>query len=219
MLHTYSLIHDDLPCMDNSDFRRGRPSLHKAYNEGHAVLVGDFLLTFAFELIALSPSLSAEQRNALILVLASSAGGNGMIGGQVMDLANTSQAIDLPTLERLHQKKTGALLTAALEFGGIVAGANQPILHQLRTLGHKIGHAYQIVDDILDATGTQELLGKPAGIDIANSKQNYVSLLGLQQAQKHAAHLHASAQAIVRALPGDPSPLCALVDMMVHRQA
>lgn len=146
MIHTYSLIHDDLPCMDDDDFRRGKPTLHKIYNEGHAVLVGDFLLTFAFEILAEAPLLSAHQKVRLISILARAAGGEGMIGGQVLDLSQNTSV----SLAELHQRKTGALFTAAVQFGGVLADCSSEIFSLLTAFGEKIGFLFQVVDDVLD---------------------------------------------------------------------
>jgi len=146
LVHTYSLIHDDLPCMDDDDLRRGKPTLHKVYSEGHAVLVGDFLLTHAFEILAKAPHLGATQKLQLITILTSAAGGEGMVGGQVLDLAHDRTT----SLEDLHAKKTGALFTAALQFGGVIGGASQTIFANLTTLGARLGLLFQIIDDILD---------------------------------------------------------------------
>lgn len=147
MIHTYSLIHDDLPCMDDDDFRRGKPSLHKVYTEGHAVLVGDFLLTYAFQTLATSFLLSSSQKVCLIATLTRAAGGEGMIGGQVLDLAQDPSI----SIEELHQRKTGALFTASVECGGIVASCSSEIQQDLRMFGQQIGYLFQVVDDVLDS--------------------------------------------------------------------
>lgn len=149
-IHTYSLIHDDLPSMDNDDFRRGKPSLHRAYTEGHAVLAGDYLLTFAFQILS-ECSLSAEQRINLVRLLSLRSGDIGMIGGQVLDIACKGNKIDERELEHIHLGKTAALITCALEFGGIVANAPQEIMVLLNRAGKHIGHAFQIVDDLQDS--------------------------------------------------------------------
>lgn len=146
MVHTYSLIHDDLPCMDDDDFRRGKPTLHKISSEGHAVLVGDYLLTFAFEVLSKAPFLSLDQRMRLITVLATAAGGEGMIGGQVLDIAQNPTT----SLKELHERKTGALFTASIQFGGIVADCSLETYEKLTLFGQKIGYLFQVVDDILD---------------------------------------------------------------------
>lgn len=144
LVHTYSLIHDDLPAMDDDDFRRGRPTLHKVYNDGHAILVGDYLLTFAFEVLAKSPQLSAQQRLDLVETLAVAAGGEGMVGGQVMDIEASSH------IEEMHTRKTGALFEAALKFGGIVANVSPAVLLKISQFGIQFGKVFQGVDDLVD---------------------------------------------------------------------
>ncbi|HXW60695.1 MAG TPA: polyprenyl synthetase family protein [Myxococcota bacterium] len=144
LIHTYSLIHDDLPCMDDDDFRRGQPSLHRVYNEGHAILVGDFLLTFAFEVLAEAPALPSSQKIDLIRILSKAAGANGMVGGQVLDLSGTSDSTTLNLL------KTAALFQAAFKFGGIITNVSSDILNVLETLGTHVGLLFQLVDDLLD---------------------------------------------------------------------
>lgn len=147
MVHTYSLIHDDLPAMDNDDFRRGRPTLHRVYSEGHAILVGDHLLTQAFEVLSNAPSLTASQKIALVKALAKAAGGEGMIGGQVMDIEQST------LFNETHLRKTAALFRASIEFGGIVTDVSPAILQQLSAFGIQLGLLFQIVDDILDEDG------------------------------------------------------------------
>jgi len=144
IVHTYSLIHDDLPCMDDAVCRRGQPALHTICSEGHAVLVGDYLLTYAFEVLASASRLSSVQKIALVGALAKSAGGEGMIGGQIMDIEKSS------SIEEMHQRKTAALFQSSLEFGGIVADAPPPVLRTLKTYGMQLGLLFQLVDDILD---------------------------------------------------------------------
>lgn len=144
MVHTYSLIHDDLPCMDDDDFRRGLPTLHRVYTEGHAVLVGDYLLTYAFEVISTAPLIDAAQKIALIHTLANASGGEGMIGGQVMDIEKSHQ------IEQMHARKTAALFSAAVAFGGIIARASAEILSILGEFSSQFGKLFQMVDDLLD---------------------------------------------------------------------
>ncbi len=151
LIHTYSLIHDDLPCMDNDDLRRGKPTLHKAYNEGHALLTGDFLLTYAFEVLSQAPALSAEIKLSLIATLAEYAGANGMIGGQLIDLSSQDRALDLETLILMHHKKTAALFSAALTFGGLLGKAAPGDFLLLKQIGENLGCAFQIFDDLEDA--------------------------------------------------------------------
>lgn len=215
LIHTYSLIHDDLPCMDDSDLRRGRPTLHKVVPEGQAVLVGDYLLTYAFELLTGAPHLSAEQRLLLCETLAKRAGGHGMIGGQVMDLSYVDELVDLETLQMLHLKKTAALITAALEFGGIISRADADVMSGLQLLGQTVGLAFQIVDDILDATSHQGQLGKPTGKDAGRA--SYVSAVGLDQARVAVRRLQLQTQESVNSLPGDTRILGAIVEKLTHR--
>lgn len=215
MIHTYSLIHDDLPCMDDDDLRRGRPTLHKVYPEGQAVLAGDFLLTYAFETVAAAPHLSDAQKVALIYSLSQGAGGEGMIGGQVIDLLLEESAVS-PTWEVLsvmHSKKTAALITTALDCGAIVAGATDNQRHQLRQSGQALGLAFQIIDDVLDVTGTEAEIGKPVGSDLRNAKTTAVTLLGLQEAQALAQSLLAKTESIFSSFP----LLLSLSRKLVHR--
>ncbi len=161
MIHTYSLIHDDLPCMDDDDLRRGRPTLHKVYPEGHAVLTGDFLLTYAFQVLCQSPSLSPEQRLDLVRALTIGAGEKGMIGGQVSDIlwSQTKYRPSWPELAEMQIKKTAALFATALEMGAIVANAPEDDRQILLTIGHEIGLAFQLTDDLADGDGSTLLLG------------------------------------------------------------
>lgn len=179
LIHTYSLIHDDLPCMDNDDFRRGQPSLHKAYNEGHALLTGDFLLTYAFEVLSHSPHISSDQKLSLINTLSKRAGALGMIGGQELDLASASQDISLETLFSIHQKKTAALITAALEFGGILGAS--PHMATLTLIGEKIGLAFQIFDDLKDSD------------DLDKARASVMAFMSPEKAQAYADELIQSA--------------------------
>lgn len=216
-IHTYSMIHDDLPCMDNDDYRRGRLTLHKQYSEGLAVLAGDFLLTFAFDVLANDCQLSADKKNKLISTLARSSGSDGMIGGQVMDLAFEGQSINLETLRLLHQNKTAALLTASIEFGGIICEATSQQIAHLRHFGENLGLTFQIVDDILDVTSSQTKHGKDVSSDILNQKSTYVSLLGLEKARKYAQECHKEAIHTLQALPFDTSILEQITDYVLKR--
>jgi geranylgeranyl diphosphate synthase, type II len=177
MIHTYSLIHDDLPCMDDDDMRRGRPTLHKVYPEGQAVLTGDLLLTFAFELLASHTKIEPKQSLQLITVLSQRAGGLGMILGQSLDLSSEGTTLSWPTLEEIHQRKTADLLSACLEFGGICAKASTSVCKTLANIGQNIGLSYQIVDDILDVEGDPLLLGSSLFSDVLNKKSTSVTLL------------------------------------------
>ena len=186
MLHTYSLIHDDLPALDNDDLRRGRPTSHKVFGEAIAILAGDALQTQAYEVLAqiLCP---AEARVAIIREIAHATGTiDGMIGGQVVDLEAEHKKPDLATLEYIHRSKTAALITASVVTGGIYAGATTVDLGRLRTYGQSIGLAFQIVDDVLDLTQTSEQLGKTAGKDAAAEKTTYPALFGIEESLRQA---------------------------------
>ncbi|MGB8012738.1 MAG: polyprenyl synthetase family protein [Terriglobales bacterium] len=186
MLHTYSLIHDDLPALDNDDLRRGRPTCHKAFGEAIAILAGDALQTQAYEVLAQIPC-PAEARVAIIREIAHATGTiDGMIGGQVIDLEAEHKKPDLPTLEYIHRSKTAALITASLVSGGMYAGATTADLARLRTYGQSIGLAFQIVDDVLDLTQTSEQLGKTAGKDAAAEKTTYPALFGIEESIRKA---------------------------------
>ncbi|MDP1834854.1 MAG: polyprenyl synthetase family protein [Chlamydiales bacterium] len=217
LIHAYSMIHDDLPCMDDDDFRRGKPTLHKLYPEGIAVLAGDFLLTYAFEVITKAPSLTAEQHLQLVSTLAQAAGGHGMVGGQVMDLEAEGKAIDLRALQLIHQCKTGALLSAAFEFGGIVANASDTTMKLLQKLGQQLGLAFQIVDDVLDVTASETKHGKAHSSDVTNVKTTYVSLMGVEASSKKARDLLAQSLELLEQLPGETHVLKALANRLVNR--
>ncbi|SFB81179.1 polyprenyl synthetase family protein [Ruminococcus albus] len=195
LIHTYSLIHDDLPCMDNDDFRRGKPSCHKAFSEEIALLAGDALNTLAFEVItdcAMDGTISAETAVMLVSVLSKAIGTDGMIGGQVIDLETEDEVIDIETLNTLQSYKTGALIEAACVMGVIISGRMEYI-PAAAEYAQAMGRAFQIVDDILDVTGTFEELGKPIGSDSEQHKNTYVSLLGLQRSRQIAAQLTVTA--------------------------
>jgi geranylgeranyl diphosphate synthase type II len=186
MLHTYSLIHDDLPALDNDDLRRGRPTCHKAFGEAVAILAGDALQTRAYEVLAqlICP---AEARVEIIREIAHATGTiDGMIGGQVVDLEAEHKKPDLATLEYIHRSKTAALITASVVSGGIYAGGSAEDIARLRTYGQSIGLAFQIVDDVLDLTQTSEQLGKTAGKDAAAEKTTYPALFGIEESIRRA---------------------------------
>jgi geranylgeranyl diphosphate synthase, type II len=186
MLHTYSLIHDDLPALDNDDLRRGRPTCHKAFGEAIAILAGDGLQTQAYEVLA-QIGCPAEARVAIIREIAHATGTiDGMIGGQVVDLETEHKKPDLATLEYIHRSKTAALITASVVSGGMYAGASVEDIRRLRTYGQSIGLAFQIVDDVLDLTQTSEQLGKTAGKDKAAEKATYPALFGIEESIRKA---------------------------------
>lgn len=219
MIHTYSLIHDDLPSMDDDDLRRGKPTLHKVYPEGQAILAGDFLLTYAFEVLAECPLLTAEQRVKLISVLAKRSGGKGMIAGQVMDLESEGKTINFKILKEIHCRKTAAMITASIEFGGIISHATSEQMQHLRKFGQDIGLAFQIVDDILDVTSSDIKLGKPAKSDITNNKATYVSTLGLDESKRCADNLYRSALESLEKLSLDTKWLASIAELIVCRKS
>ncbi|KON70016.1 polyprenyl synthetase family protein [Peribacillus butanolivorans] len=186
MIHTYSLIHDDLPAMDDDDLRRGKPTNHKVFGEAVAVLAGDALLTYSFQLVTdmIDPEVTAEMKLNLVSEIAKSAGAEGMVGGQVADMEGESKQLTLKELEYIHEHKTGKLLTASIISGAILAGANNEQHQHLRDFAYHLGLAFQIRDDILDIEGSVELIGKPVGSDEGNHKSTYPSLLTLDGAKE-----------------------------------
>lgn len=200
LIHTYSLIHDDLPCMDDDDYRRGKPSCHKAFPENIALLAGDALNTLAFEVIsecAMEGTISADKAVMLISVLSKAIGTDGMIGGQVIDLQTENEEISIETLNTLQSCKTGALIEAACVMGVIAAG-RLDMIPAAADYAQAMGRAFQIVDDILDVTGTFEELGKPIGSDSEQHKNTYVSLLGLERSKQVASQLTVQALAHIK---------------------
>lgn len=206
MVHTYSLIHDDLPCMDDDDLRRGKPTCHKVFGEAMAVLAGDALLTKAFEVIAVSPVNSFYDLKRYLLELSYAAGSTQLIQGQVFDMiAENNPNITLEQLKAIHHGKTGALIKASLRLGGMVAEASLDELDALTQYGEHLGLAFQIRDDILDTTESTETLGKTAGKDQQANKATYASLLGLEKAQQELSNLIENACLAVANLT-DPAP-------------
>jgi len=191
-IHAYSLVHDDLPCMDDDDLRRGRPTVHKAYDEPTALLVGDALQTRAFEVLANAPC-DAQVRLRMITALAVASGSRGMAGGQAIDLESVGKKLDLTGLKQMHAMKTGALLSCAVELGGLAAHLNAAQMAQLAKYSSALGLAFQIVDDVLDVTADSQTLGKTAGKDAAANKPTYVTLMGLDYAQRQAKELQETA--------------------------
>jgi geranylgeranyl diphosphate synthase type II len=218
MLHTYSLIHDDLPALDNDDLRRGRPTCHKAFGEAIAILAGDALQTQAYEVLAqlICP---AEARVAIIREIAHATGTiDGMIGGQVVDLEAEHKKPDLATLEYIHRSKTAALITASVVSGGIYAGSGVDDIAHLRTYGQSIGLAFQIVDDVLDLTQTSEQLGKTAGKDTAAEKTTYPALFGIEESIRKADALINRACAELNEYGPAASTLKELAHFLVERK-
>ncbi|MCC6202224.1 MAG: (2E,6E)-farnesyl diphosphate synthase [Gammaproteobacteria bacterium] len=219
LIHAYSLVHDDLPAMDDDDLRRGRPTCHKAYDEATAILVGDGLQTLAFEVLAQGPACDDATRVAMLATLATASGSAGMVGGQALDLAATGQRLALAALEQLHLCKTGALIRASIRLGVLAAGAGAtPIATQLDHYGRCLGLAFQVQDDILDVVGDTAVLGKPQGSDEDNDKSTYPALLGLEGARAAAEALHAEALANLANGAVDFSVLRALADYVITRQ-
>jgi len=216
MVHTYSLIHDDLPAMDDDDLRRGRPTCHKAFDEATAVLAGDGLLTLAFEIILRDTRPEAAARCAL--ALAEAAGPSGMVGGQMADLeAEGRDDANVEALEAIHRRKTGALLRAALRMGGLVAGAPEASLRALDVYGHAVGLAFQIVDDLLDVQGDEAKLGKRVGKDSGLGKWTYPGLLGVEGSRARARQLADEAVAALAPLGGRGDRLRALAVQLLER--
>jgi len=217
-LHTYSLIHDDLPAMDDDSLRRGKPTCHVMYGEADAILAGDALQALAFATLAQQPA-EPSTTVAMLQVLSAAAGWAGMVGGQSFDLALTGVASVTQTqLETLHAAKTGALLRASMELGAIAAAPEDPAILNLCTkLGSQLGMAFQVVDDVLDVTQTTEQLGKDSGSDAQQGKTTFVDLLGLQGAQEYARDLYDQANELLQELPGDTELLDAIAWEVVFR--
>ena len=184
MIHTYSLIHDDLPAMDNDDFRRGKPTCHKQFDEALAILAGDGLLTYSFEVMLEAVCCNNTEFARAAKIIANYSGSEGMLVGQVVDVESEGKKIDDKTLMFIHDNKTGGLIKAALMSGAIIGGADDDTVRNFEKIGYNMGMAFQIKDDILDVTSTTEVLGKPVLSDIKNEKQTYVSLYGLDNAQQ-----------------------------------
>ena len=199
MIHTYSLIHDDLPAMDNDDYRRGKLTNHKVYGEAMAILAGDALLTQAFEVMLRQPGVPADVLLKVVREMAIAAGPNGMVGGQAIDLESEGKHVSMETLKKLHMGKTGALFRAAIRSGAILAGADEKQLADLTAYADAFGLAFQITDDILDVVGNEAIIGKPVGSDERNDKSTYVTLTSLETARELAAQVVADG---VKALEG-----------------
>ncbi|NGP43611.1 polyprenyl synthetase family protein [Bacillaceae bacterium SIJ1] len=219
MIHTYSLIHDDLPAMDDDDYRRGQPTNHKVYGESMAILAGDALLTYAFQMISSSRSyLSADNVVLLIEELAKAAGPSGMVGGQVMDMEAEEVSVPLDQLENIHKNKTGALLSFAVKAGAIVANATEEVQDRLAAFSAHIGLAFQIKDDILDVEGDTALIGKPIGSDMTNAKSTFPSLLTIQGAKDRLNFERTEAMKLLAQLPlNHNEQLTALTQYIVER--
>jgi geranylgeranyl diphosphate synthase type II len=223
MIHTYSLIHDDLPAMDNDDLRRGRPTSHKVFGEAIAILAGDALLTRAFHMLAEIPAdwsfARVTRRVHALAVLGEAAGTTGLIGGQVEDLESEGRAISAEALERLHRAKTGALLSACVRGAAAIGGADEEITTRLGRYASAVGLAFQVVDDVLDATQNAEQLGKTAGKDSMAEKATYVRIHGLSRAQVMAQELLAEALEALEPLGANGGVLATLARLIVERKA
>ena len=218
MIHTMSLIHDDLPAMDDDDLRRGRPTNHKVYGEATAILAGDALLTRAFEMVALrSPGVPPERLLKVVGELSLASGAPGLVGGQIVDLASEGKEVDLDTLEYIHLHKTGALLQASVLTGAMIAGADDELITALRTYSRSIGLAFQIIDDILDVTASSEVLGKTAGKDLTADKTTYPKLLGLEESKARAEALVSEACEVLSPWAEKAQPLLALARYITSR--
>lgn len=220
MIHTYSLIHDDLPAMDNDDLRRGRPTCHKVFGEAIAILAGDALCTLAFEVLSRVPYVTAERRMKLIQELSQASGTvGGMIGGQVHDIEGERQEPTASLLTKIHHAKTGALLRASVRLGGIYAGASEEELAALTEYGERVGLAFQIVDDILDVEQTSEKLGKTAGKDEAQQKITFPAVYGLERSREMAEEERHNAHLALQMFDDRADRLRQLADLIVQRQA
>ena len=218
MIHTMSLIHDDLPAMDNDDLRRGRPTNHKVYGDAMAILAGDALLSRAFEMVSVrSADVPAERLVKVVGELAMVSGAPGLVGGQVVDLECEGKQVDLETLEYIHLHKTAALLRACVVTGALIGGASDAQVQAMRTYANGIGLAFQIVDDILDVTASSEVLGKTAGKDLLADKTTYPKLLGLEPSRTRALELVGEAKAALQPWENKAQPLLALADYVASR--
>ena len=219
LIHAYSLVHDDLPCMDDDVLRRGRPTCHVEFDEATALLVGDALQTLAFQILAEAPAVpSCERRLSMIALLAQAAGSRGMAGGQAIDLAAVGTTLTLEELEYMHIRKTGALIRAAVLLGAHCGNADAATLEALSHFASRAGLLFQVVDDILDDEGSTATLGKTAGKDAAQDKPTYVSMLGSARAKELAARLRTEAHAALDTCPQATVRLHALTDYIVDRR-
>ena len=217
-IHTYSLIHDDLPCMDDDDLRRGKPTNHKVFGEGIAVLAGDALLTEAFALVAKSRPPRRYPVGRLVKELALAAGSLRLIAGQVQDLEGENHRLSLEEVKRTHLNKTAALITASIRLGAMAGNASPAQLKRLTKYGQDLGLAFQVIDDILDATSTKEVMGKSVRADQKNQKSTFPGVLGLDKSRGFAADLIADAQAQLRSLGKSAEPLRVIADFFLTRQ-
>jgi geranylgeranyl diphosphate synthase type II len=218
MIHTYSLIHDDLPAIDNDDYRRGNPTCHKVFGEAIGILAGDGLLTEAFRLMTLASTDHPEIVVNVIHEIAQASGLSGMVGGQVADIESEGKEVKLPMLQYIHTHKTGALITVSVRTGAKLGGGDDKTVYAFTRYGEKIGHAFQIVDDILNVEGKPELLGKNTGSDLFKKKATYPSLLGLEESKKTARELMESAIDDLRPFGPEVEPLRAIAQYIILRE-
>lgn len=218
MVHSYSLIHDDLPVMDNDDLRRGKPTNHKVYGEAVALLAGDALLTEAFSQLTGLESVPPARIVQFVQVLAEAAGPAGMVGGQYVDMESEHGDGSEAELRYIHENKTGKLITASVVIGGLHADPGDTVMTALESYGYHLGLAYQMVDDVLDVTATSEQLGKTAGKDLISEKLTYPRLIGLEATKERIEAEYRAALAELSTVGLDVSPLAALADLLVHRE-
>ena len=220
MIHTYSLVHDDLPAMDNDEYRRGRKTTHIVYGEDMGILAGDALLNYAFETAFQAFSLAPEEASSIgraLQVLGEKAGIRGMIGGQVIDVGKTGQAVEKEVLDTIYELKTGALIEASMMVGAILAGASEEEIKTVEKIASCVGLAFQIQDDILDVTSTPEVLGKPVHSDEKNEKTTYVTLMGADKAAGIVEERSNEAIRLLNTLPGENPYLAQLLVQLIHR--
>lgn len=220
MIHTYSLIHDDLPAMDNDDYRRGRKTTHVVYGEAMGILAGDALLNFAFETACkgLMQDVGNPAVARAVQILAQKAGIYGMLGGQVVDVESEGQPLEREKLDFIYDLKTGALIEASMLIGAVLAGASEKEQQVILQVAKDVGLAFQIQDDILDVTSSQEVLGKPVGSDEKNNKTTYVTLEGMEKAKAEVERLSDDALKLLAGLPGRNEFLEALIRLLIHRE-
>lgn len=218
MIHTYSLIHDDLPAMDDDDFRRGLPTNHKVYGEATAILAGDALLTQAFITLAKpNPAIDMTTQQRVLEIIAQAAGAAGMVGGQIVDMEAEGQTPNLETVDYIHRHKTGALILAAIQCGALLGGADRKTFEDLTCFGKAAGLAFQIADDILDIIGDQDQLGKDIGSDQQRGKATYPAVLGLEVSQKRMEELHQQALNILSSYGAKAEPLRQISEYIINR--
>ena len=221
MIHTYSLVHDDLPAMDNDDYRRGRKTTHVVYGHAMGILTGDALLNDAFSvaLAALERPVPPERVGRAVRILADKAGSRGMLGGQVVDVERTGQPLDVETLNFIYRLKTSALIESSMMIGAVLAGAEDEMVQRVERMGTCVGMAFQIQDDILDVTSTEEELGKPIGSDEKNNKTTYVTLFGIDTAKEYVQKYSEEAVEILGSLGGDGTFLRELIHQLINRRS